>query len=125
MKRLVLGILSVMLVLSFNGCSDDKPKESPVKIKVEQAYNEAWNYYYPKIIITSVADKINIENVIVNKGNCKYSNEDIAYVNGQMKAVKLLPKELSYGKQLEIRLKKCEVIKIDVKTNQGDWSVEY
>ncbi len=42
-----------------------------------------------------------------------------------MKAVKLLPKELSYGKQLEIRLKKCEVLKIDVKTNQGDWSMEY
>jgi len=125
MKKLISSLLALMLILGLSGCGDDKPKTSPIKISVEQAYNEAWNYYYPKVIITSIDDNVNIKNVLVNKGNCKYSNQDLAYVNGRMQTIKLLPRKLTYGKQLEIRLKKCEVLRIDVQTDKGSWTVEY
>lgn len=107
---------------SENNVAYSKP---PVKIRVEQAYNEAYHYYYPKIIITSVVDNTIVNDVKINKGNCNYDNSDIVYQNGGMKAIKLLPRTLGYGEEVEIRLKKCNVLKIDVTTDKGEWTVEY
>ncbi len=101
-------------------------QSAPIRISVQQAYNSAWHYYYPKILITSIVDKVKIQQVTVNKGNCRFSNTDIGYVNGRFRPIKLIPRTLKYGEDLEIRLKpSCHLLRIDVKTNQGDWTMEY
>jgi len=101
-------------------------QNAPIRISAQQAYNSAWHYYYPKIIITSIVDKIKIKQVIVNKGNCRFSNNDIGYISGRFRPIRLIPRTLKYGEDLEIRLKSsCHLLRVDVKTSQGDWTIEY
>ena len=114
MKRLLTSLLALMLIIGLGGCGDDTPKESPVKISLQQAYNSAWNYYYPKVLVISKVDKIKVTDVIVNKGNCKPPFADEA------------SKTLKYGEQMEVRFKKnCKVMKVEVVTNQGNWVVGF
>ncbi|OHD95371.1 MAG: hypothetical protein A2019_04275 [Sulfurimonas sp. GWF2_37_8] len=115
MKKFNLGIFAILSILNFNGCADNQSSKPPIKTQVEQKYNQYYNFYYPEIIITSVVDNLTINDVIVNKGNCKYSKETLALHNGRGVAVPLLPSELTFGKQLEISLdKSCKVLKIDL-----------
>lgn len=126
MKKFSLGIFAILSILNFNGCAGDQSSKPPIKTQVEQKYNQYQNFYYPEIIITSVVDNLTINDVIVNKGNCKYRNETLAQNNGKIVVVPLVPSELTFGKQLEIPLvKSCKVLKIDVKTDQGDWTVDF
>jgi len=99
---------------------------APLRVSAEQAYNQAWNYYYPKIIITSTEDSLTIKKVTVNKGNCKFSNSDMVYANGRMKTIKLIPRTLKYGEKIEIRLQRsCQLLRVDIDTDQGDWNIEF
>lgn len=121
MKRLLLLALITMFYTSNSLASG-----APLRVSSEQAYNQAWNYYYPKIIITSTENSLTIKKVTVNKGNCKFSNSDMAYINGRMQTIKLTPRTLKYGEKIEIRLQKsCQLLRVDVDTDQGSWSVEY
>lgn len=126
-------ILSVLLIIFITGCDNSKnnannsnSQEIPIEVKVMQAYNQAYGFYYPKLIITSITDDVTVDKVIVNKGNCNFeSNTDIIYVDGKVKGIPLLPRKLGYGDQFEIRLRKCNVLRVDVTTNKGDWTLNY
>ncbi|RLA79442.1 MAG: hypothetical protein DRG78_12945 [Epsilonproteobacteria bacterium] len=113
MKKIVKSVLALMLIIGLSGCSD-KAKESPVKVNLKQAYNAAWKFYYPKVFVTSKVDTIKVTNVIVNKGNC------VPSIAGETN------RTLGYGEQMEVRFKKnCKVMKVEVVTDQGNWTVEY
>lgn len=120
MKRFMKSLLALVLIISLTGCEDkaeeqnvEKKVTSPIKIKVEQAYNSAYNYYYPKVVITSKVDNIKVTNVITNKGNCLPAFID------ETKST------LRYGSKMEVRYKKCEVMLVKVLTDQGDWSFKF
>jgi len=118
MKRLVLGIILISSILLAQG--------APIKVQTQRAYNSVYGYYYPKIIITSIEDKVTIKNVKVNKGNCKYTNTDIVYRNGRMQTIPLLPRTLKYGQHIEIRLQSsCNLLRVDIETDKNTWTVEY
>jgi len=113
MKRLlsfiVVGILSGSNLLA---------QGAPIKISTENFYNQFYGISYPKIHITAIEDNLQIKNVVVNKGHC-------ALLNGNP-IKNMFPKKLKYSQRVDIPLSpKCNVIRIDVLTNQGDWSVEY
>ncbi|OHE05837.1 hypothetical protein [Sulfurimonas sp. RIFOXYB12_FULL_35_9] len=115
MKKVSLGILAILSTLNFNGCASDASGESPIKIEIRQQYDSLFHSYFPEIIITSVVDKLKINDVIVNKGNCKYRT-----------IMQIVPSKLTFGKQLGVPLNwDCKVLKIDVKTDQGDWTVNF
>jgi len=92
-------------------------QSSPVKISMENIYNQFFNIYTPRITITSLADDLIIKNILVNKGHCEVGNAKSRQ--------KFFPKKMQYSQQFPINLDSCDVIRIDVETNQGDWSVEY
>lgn len=122
MKKIISVFITLLAVIILSGCGKEEP---PVKVELQNAYNPTWGYYYPKITLTSLIDNVEVQNVIVNKGNCEYKNEDLAYENGQMKAIKLIPKKLSFGKQLEVRLKSCKVLEVGLETDHGDFSFKF
>lgn len=126
MKKVSLGILATLSILNFSGCASEDSGESPIKIEIVQKYDRVMYSYFPEIIITSVVDKLKINDVIVNKGNCKYTNLNIVMQDRNFKTVPLVPSELTFGKQLGIALNRdCKVLKVDVKTNQGDWTANF
>ena len=98
--------------------------DAPIRVNVGEGYNRVYNYYYPKITVTSAVDMITIKDIVVNKGNCSYDKSDMAYRNGQVVAVKLLPKKLRYGENVEIRLKRYNVLRVDIDTDQGEWTYQ-
>ena len=107
------SVIALMLLMVFSGCGDDVPQKSPIDISLQQAYNSAWHYYYPKVLITSKADKVTINNVIVNKGNCQ-------------PAFKINSTTLKYGEQMEVRYRRnCNVIRVEAVTDQGNWVSEF
>ena len=116
MKKLLLSSLILGIILGFSGC-DDVPKESPVKIDTE-ILSDYWGkqrYEIPQITITAV-DDVTIEKIIVNEGNgCPVS-----------RSKPNLPTDLKYGDRVvQIYTMRCNIIKIEVQTNKGDWVVEY
>jgi hypothetical protein len=113
MKRFI----SLCVILMLAG-ANLMAQSSPIKISLEDFYNQFWNMSYPKIYITSVVDNLEIKNVIVNKGHCT--------LLGGKPIKNIFPKKLHYSQRVEIPLSiTCHVIRIDIKTNQGDWNVEY
>lgn len=117
MRKLFIGILAIGLILGLTGCGDDTPKTSPVKIEtnIHTQYFGSTEFKIPQITITAVAD-VKIEKVIVNEGNgCPVS-----------RARPSLPKEMKYGERhIRTYTAQCNVMKVEVITNKGNWSVEY
>ena len=117
MKKLILSLLFLIITIGLNGCGDDKPKKSPIKIqtKIHTTYWDSMAFKVPQITITAV-DDVTIKDVIVNNGNgCPVS-----------RSRPTLPATLKYGDRvIRIYTAKCNVMKVEVVTNKGNWSVEY
>ncbi len=101
--------------------------EAPVEIAIETTYNQAWKFYYPKVVISSIIDNLVITDVKINNGNCKFADFEFTGINaaGGLNSKKLLPKKLNSYQDLEVNVNKdCRVKKIDISTNKGSWSVK-
>jgi hypothetical protein len=139
MKRLVLGLLTLSLIVSLNSCSSEdeksqevqksnksqeieKPQSSPIKISLKNGYvlNTPAYGVATYINIISLSDNLTVKKVIVNKGNCKIYTRGGQYYKDN-------PKKLAYGRKLTLSIipSRCSLLRINVVTNQGDWSVEY
>ena len=116
-------VLYMVLVLSLTSILfADK---APIRISAGKYYNQFSHKYYPQVTITSVSDKIIIKDVIVNKGNCRYDKTNYYGSFGNIRTRNLFPKKLLYGQKLEITVHRCNILRVDVKTNQGTWTAEY
>lgn len=117
MKKIIVGTLAVMLIIGLSGC-DSTPEESPVRITAKSLSSD-WGGYtisVPVVEVTAVTDEVIIEDVIANNGNCK------------MTAItqKSFPKTLNYGQVVKAGYTaKCNLVKVEVITDKGNWSVEF
>ena len=112
MKRFI-GLCIVLMLTGASLLAED----APVRIQMENLTNENYpGIVVPRIIVTATADSIVIKDIVVNKGHCP--------MNANRKSS--FPWTLSYGEQaIASYSSACHVLKVDVQTNQGDWSVEY
>jgi hypothetical protein len=108
MKRFMLLLLV---------CANLMAQSSPVRIELEELTNPNYpGIIVPRVKVTSLVDSIVIKDIVVNKGHCP--------MNFNRKP--LFPWSLRYGEQaIGAYSSACHVLKINVKTNQGDWVVEY
>ena len=117
MKTLIVGTLAVMLIIGLSGC-DSTPEQSPVRIEAKSLSSD-WGGYIisvPVVEVTAMTDEVTIENVIANNGNCKMTA--ITQNN--------FPKSLSYGERVQAGYTaKCNLVKVEVITDKGNWSVEF
>lgn len=115
-----LFIIVPIIIFVCSACSND---EAPISIEMEKAYNEAWNYFYPKIIITSLKNNTEVSEIAINKGNCSFTNFELTK-NFQQK--KLLPKKLAEYQDFEVRVdKNCRVKVVDIVVNKNKWSFTF
>jgi len=108
--------ITLAAILTLSACGDSEP---PIKI---EAYNEAHPILpyakYAKIKVSSLIDSVSIEDIIVNRGNCKVEG-------GKNSTYKIIPKELKFGESVSVGVTNCNVLQVDVVTNKGDWSETY
>ena len=108
-------LLTGMTVL-LSACGRSEP---PIKIETYDRTNAIFNVPYVEVDVTAVVDKITIENIIVNRGNCKIEN--VTY-NGRRK----LPRKLVFGESVSVSFgTPCYASEVEVETNQGSWTMAY
>jgi hypothetical protein len=106
MKKIIFFVLSLAFFLPVYG----NEKEAPFLISTQNLPNPIFrDIPMPAVEIVSKADLLTIQDVNVNRGNCKRSTNN-------------LPKKLKFGeKVLFVFNPQCNVIQINVKTDQGSW----
>ena len=89
-------------------------QNTPFKVDIINDYNP-WTKQYDlaTVVLTSTVDNLTIKDLIINKGHCT-----------TVPIAKYFPRKLKYSEQFKMPYQ-CNLIRIDIKTNQGDWSVEY
>lgn len=100
MKRIIFFVLGITFFVSAHGESCDAPF----------LFSISDGLVGPAVIITSKADLLEVQDIIVNRGNCK-----IAYISE-----KQLPKKLKFGDDSSFVFPApCNPIEIRVKTDKG------
>lgn len=121
--KTAFAAIAVALMIS----STAHAAEAPVRIGLEQYTNPAYpalNLHEQRIHIQSLTDKITLNDVVVNRGNCRIRKMPAVYMGS--KPVPLVPSILVYGKEVAIRIDgPCNVAEINVITDQGSWVMKY
>jgi len=116
MRRIVLGLLALLLVMGLSGCDDGG---SPVKVSPKILVGRnifGGTARVPIVEITSVVDTVKIKNVIGNNGNCLMTSI----------RQREYPKVIKYGeKTIAGFTAKCNLLKIKVITDHGDWEFKF
>jgi len=117
MKKYIGVFITLLLVVGLSGCGEEESKVSPVKIEtvIHDQYLGTLLFKIPQVTITAIAD-VAIQDVILNEGNgCRLSSS-------QPK----LPSAMKYGDRVvRTYTAQCNVMKVEVVTDKGNWSVEY
>lgn len=113
MKKLTaIFALTGMLI----GCGESKPN---VDIETYDKVNQLFGIKYVEVKVKSISDEVTVEDVIVNRGNCKIEKN---FLNGKS----ILPKQLKFGESVSVSFSgPCEAVQVDVVTNDGSWTVSY
>ncbi len=114
MKKIVIAFtLTGFLV----GCGNSEPN---VNIEAFDKVNQIFGIKYVLVKVKAISDEVIVEDVIVNRGNCKIENKNV--LNGKA----ILPKKLKFGESVSVSFSgPCEVAQVDVVTDDGSWTVEY
>ncbi|RBQ26357.1 lysozyme inhibitor LprI family protein [Arcobacter sp. CECT 9188] len=102
-------------------------KDIPFNINIEPAYNEAWNFTYPLITIIALEDNLKIENIKVNKGKCLTILEPNIHISNGMPVVKenTFPLKINEYDTIKARVsQECNVLRIDISTDEYEWILE-
>ena len=111
-----LGVV-VALAGALMGCSDPKPN---IEIETFNRVNELFGVKYVEVKVKAIQDQVTVEDIIVNKGNCKIEN-----LNGFTRKP-IIPKQLKFGESVSVAFSApCEATQVDVVTNDGSWTVSY
>lgn len=115
MKKLYLTSL---IFSSLYGCGEAEPL---IDIETYDRINKTFGVSYAEVKVTATTDKIEILDIIVNRGNCK--NEDISKAMGFGET---FPQNLSFGQSVSMSFSgPCNAKQVDIITNLGDWTWTY
>ena len=115
-------VLTCIFTCLLSACQGNQNNQAdPLKITSREAHEQFGGsnvngrpYYFDNkyVKVTSLADKITLNAMLVNRGNCKFNGD--------------LPVSLNFGESFQTRLESsaCEVVEIQVSTDQGDLSYQ-
>lgn len=111
-----LGVV-IALAGALMGCSDPEPN---IEIETFNKVNQLFGVNYVQVKVKTIQDDVTVEDIIVNKGNCKIENQN-AYTRKP-----IIPKQLKFGESVSVAFTApCETTQVDVVTNNGSWTVSY
>ena len=100
-----------------SGCLDSKPN---VDIETRDKINPLFGIPYVQVKARALDDNVTVEDIIVNRGNCKIENVEF------MSKKPILPKTLKFGESVSVSFSgPCQASQVDVVTNKGRWSQSY
>ncbi|MAC34945.1 MULTISPECIES: hypothetical protein [Idiomarina] len=98
-------------------CSDPEPQ---VSIEAWEHTNRHTGGTYFVIEITSIEEQVTVEDMLVNRGNCDYSDKT------PYSRKPYLPTDLKYGESIELKIyDDCSLTEIEVVTDSGSTVVNY
>lgn len=99
--------------------------KQPFKLKFDSEYNQITALSYPILNITSLDNKLVINDIKINKGKCKIESQpDMKF--DQYRYLKVIPKNFPIS-IAEFESQKfnissgCNILRIDIETNNGTW----
>lgn len=111
-----LGVVAA-LAGALMGCSNPEPN---IEIETFNRVNELFGVKYVEVKVKAIQDQVTVEDIIVNKGNCKIEN-----INDFTRKP-IIPKQLKFGESVSVAFTApCEATQVDVVTNDGSWTVSY
>jgi len=114
MKKMAVIFALTGLII---GCGDSEPN---VDIETYNKVNQLFRIKYVEVKVKAISDEVTVDDVIVNRGNCKIENKNT--LNGKP----ILPKQLRFGESVSVSFSgPCEAAQVDVVTDDGSWTVSY
>lgn len=102
------------LAICLSGCGETPPFD----IDTYDQWDDFYKRSYVKIKISATTQQIEIQDIIVNRGNCE-RREAMGYRQH-------LPKKLDFGEYFTTTfLGPCEAKQVDVFTDLGEWTWSY
>ncbi|SET69144.1 hypothetical protein [Kosakonia radicincitans] len=112
-------LVSALLALSAQALAEPAP---PIKVETSNHVHPAGTRYVT-VVVTSLDDSINVENVDVNRGNCRIDNQK--YLSSKNKET-ILPVTLRYGQSVSVNFyNNCVASEVVVTTDKGGWRYTY
>lgn len=110
-SRRIVVLLMLLVMVMLVGCEE---KPAPIKIQIMEKYNPVFGFTYINADITSMTDSITVSGVKWNKGACKLPADFEPWT-----------RTLAYGEKISVAPPdNCNVVRVDVTTDQGTWSME-
>jgi uncharacterized protein YxeA len=106
LKKIVVILMAIILI----ACGEIEPS---VTVDVYDKVNPLFKIKYVLVKVTAIVDEIEVQNVIVNRGNCKIEGNK-------------LPKTLFFGQSISVAFSgPCQASEVEVITDDGDWIESY
>ena len=110
-------LLTIAAAVATCGCLNSKPN---VDIETRDKVNPIIGLPYVQVKAKAIEDNVIVEDIIVNRGNCKIEN--VALLTGKP----ILPKTLKFGESVSVAFSgPCQASQVDVVTNKGRWTQSY
>lgn len=114
MNKMNTGLIVLICLGLLTACGEE---EVPVDVYATKHVDQ-WNRHYVEVQVVSKTDDIELQNIVVDRGNCKSS-----WLAGWEKA---LPSTLKFGRKFTARFgSNCSVLQVDIETDQGDWTFDF
>ena len=112
-------LVSALLVSSAHALAEPTP---PVKVETSNNIHPAGTRYV-SVVVTSLDDSIKVENIVVNRGNCRIDNQKYLYSKNKET---ILPATLRYGQSVKVNFyNNCVASEVAVTTDKGGWRYTY
>ncbi|HDS3795052.1 hypothetical protein ACV1MK_24405 [Klebsiella michiganensis] len=112
-------LLPVLFALSAQALAEPTP---PVKVETSNQVHPAGTRYVT-VVVTSLDDSIKVENIDVNRGNCRIDNQKYLYSKNKET---ILPVTLRYGQSVKVNFyNNCVASEVVVTTDKGGWRYTY
>lgn len=112
-------LVPALLVLSARVLAEPT---APIKVETSNQVHPAGTRYVT-VVVTSLDDSIKVENIDVNRGNCRIDNQK--YLSSKNKET-ILPATLRYGQSVRVSFyNNCVASEVVVTTDKGGWRYTY
>ena len=117
--KIKYGWIPALLLLPASVMAAPTP---PIKVETSNQVHPAGTRYVT-VVVTSLHDSVNVENIEVNRGNCRIDNQKYLYSKNKET---ILPVTLRYGQSVNVNFyNNCVASEVIVTTDKGGWRYTY
>ncbi|WOR54638.1 hypothetical protein [Citrobacter freundii] len=112
-------LLPILFALSAQALAEPTP---PIKVETSNQVHPAGTRYVT-VVVTALDNTVKVENIDVNRGNCRIANQKYLYSSNKET---ILPATLSYGQSVSVSFyNNCVASEVVVTTDKGGWRYTY